>query len=78
MIGGYYIIRDDDDIVINCTEDGKGGYNAVPLSIDPHNWFNTESKWAKLRQYIGENPNMRVEEYVPPPTECDCDFKAVK
>ncbi len=48
----YIIKRNDQDYVINTDENGQGGYNVVPKSVDPHNAYTIE----EVEAYIAEHP----------------------
>ena len=49
---GKVIIRNDSDYVINCDEQGRGGYNVVPLSVDPLNKYSLDD----VRAYTIAHP----------------------
>ena len=48
----YTIIRNENDYVINADENGNGGYNVVPKSVDPYNKYDIED----VRAYVLEHP----------------------
>ena len=48
----YILKRNDNDYVINCDEQGNGGYNVVPLSVDPSNKYTIE----EVETYLAEHP----------------------
>jgi len=48
----YILKRNNEDYVINCDEQGNGGYNVVPLSVDPSNKYTIE----EVETYLAEHP----------------------
>ena len=54
---GYVIRRSDTDYVINCDAHGNGGYNVVPLEVDPWNKYTIE----EVEAYLQDNPAMLLD-----------------
>ena len=52
MISRFILKRSETDYVINCDENGNGGYNVVPKDIDPYNAYTIE----EVEAYILEHP----------------------
>jgi hypothetical protein len=48
----HIIKRNNSDYIINCDENGNGGYNVVPKDIDPYNAYTIE----QVEAYILEHP----------------------
>jgi hypothetical protein len=48
----FIIKRNNSDYIINCDEQGNGGYNVVPKDIDPYNAYTIE----EVEAYILEHP----------------------
>jgi len=48
----YILKRNDNDYVIGADEQGRGGYNVVPLSVDPSNKYTIE----EIEAYLAEHP----------------------
>ena len=48
----YILKRNNEDYVINCDEQGNGGYNVVPLLVDPSNKYTIE----EVETYLAEHP----------------------
>lgn len=54
---GYILKRSDTDYIINCDEQGNGGYNVVPKELDPCNAYTI----AEVEAYLVEHPNMLLD-----------------
>ena len=48
----YILKRNNEDYVINCDEQGRGGYNVVPLLVDPSNKYSLDD----VRAYTIAHP----------------------
>jgi hypothetical protein len=48
----FIIKRNNSDYIINCDENGNGGYNVVPKDIDPYNAYTIE----EVETYLAEHP----------------------
>lgn len=57
MITGHVIKHSEIDYVINCDDQGNGGYNVVPKEVDPHNAYTLE----EVRTYLLDNPDMLLD-----------------
>ncbi len=51
---GYILKRSSTDYVIDCDAQGRGGYNVVPIELDPHNKYTIED----VEAYLIEHPEM--------------------
>ena len=53
----HIIKRNNSDYIINCDEQGNGGYNVVPKDIDPSNLYTIE----EVEAYLAEHPEMLLD-----------------
>lgn len=54
---GHILKRSETDYVIDCDSQGQGGYNVVPMEIDPSNAYTLED----VRNYLLDNPDMLLD-----------------
>lgn len=54
---GYIIKRSETDYIVNCDEQGNGGYNVVPKEVDPYNEYTIE----EVEAYLLDNPEMLID-----------------
>lgn len=48
----HIIKQNNSDYIINCDEQGNGGYNVVPKEVDPYNVYTIE----EVEAYLAEHP----------------------
>ena len=53
----HILKRSETDYVINCDENGQGGYNVVPKDIDPYNAYTIE----EVEAYLAEHPEVLLD-----------------